>query len=396
MVANSKTYIFVLLITVFNLSCDSASKNEPGLCQANAGQPCSCDNNAQGTRQCVENQLVCVCGLDGAGNGSQPTTITSGGSSGNWSGDGSSGAGTGGAGTPDTAGAAGTAGTIGLTDAGPQDSGEPNPNEAAVVTDSSSTSNPDSNLPITGRFPPVDDVWSQGLYTPMTTNNTGPGNAYTLFYPQELAPNGALNPIITWGNGAFTTPSLYPSLLPHLASHGFVIIASNDMFVTGDEIRAGIDWLLEQNQNSTSPFYQKLDPNNVAAMGYSLGSLGTFSIADDQRLTTTVHISGGASGGSDVAKLHKMPAFFCDELTTAPNCQPDFDAATVPVFYGVFLGADHVGTMSEPYISRIAGAATGWLRWRLMADESQKALFVGADCQLCKDTNWKVQQKDIM
>jgi predicted dienelactone hydrolase len=125
----------------------------------------------------------------------------------------------------------------------------------------------------TGVFPPVDDVWADGPYTPITVNNTGPASAYTLFYPQELAPDGALNPILSWGNGAATNPSLYPNLLPHLASHGFVIIAANSSYVTGADIVSGIDWLIEQNQTPASPFYQKLDQDKVAAFGYSLGAL---------------------------------------------------------------------------------------------------------------------------
>jgi hypothetical protein len=58
-------------------------------------------------------------------------------------------------------------------------------------------------------------------------------------------------------------------------------------------------------------------------------------------------------------------------------------------------GSDHVGTLLEPHASRVTGAVTGWLRWRLMADETQRALFVGADCGLCTDPNWTVKQKDM-
>jgi hypothetical protein len=383
------------LIAVFAVGCDTTSGNNEGdSCSAYVGQPCMCPDNVTGTLQCDANQQpVCVCPQGTSGNGSQTPVDTGAGNGGNPAGAGTSGAGTsgtdqGGSGASGT----GTAGTTGTTDAGP-------PDTAPVgdgATADSSTSNQDSGLPVTGRFPAVNDVWADGPYSPVTVNNTGPGNAYTIFHPQELAPNGVLNPIVTWGNGAMTNPSLYPNLLPHLASHGFVIIAANTTMVAGADLIAGIDWLLEQNQNSSSPFYHKLDPDNVASMGYSMGSLATFDIADDPRLTTTVHISGGARGAANVNNLRQMAAFFCDELETAPNCDPDFNMAQVPIFYGIFLGTNHVGTMLDPYISRVAGATTGWLRWRLMADESQKALFVGAGCGLCTDPNWTVQQKDLI
>ncbi len=263
-----------------------------------------------------------------------------------------------------------------------------------AIGDSDSTS--DASIPATGRFPAVDDVWEDGPWESVTVNNTGPGGAYTIFHPDELAPGGIPNPILSWGNGGMTSPSMYPEYLPHFASHGFFVVAANTSMVSGDDIVKGIDWIIEQNQDPGSKYYQKLDENNICALGYSMGSLGTFDMADDPRLTTTVHISGGARGDSSVKNLRQMAAFFCDENTTAPNCDPDFDVAPVPVFYGIFLGTDHVGTMLEPWSARVAGATVGWLRWRLMADETQKKLFVGDDCELCTSSDWKVHQKDLM
>jgi hypothetical protein len=383
MAVNIKAYTWPCLLVVFSVGCVSDSRNTTAGTGGVSGA-----NSFGGFGGSLAGAGAAGTGIAGtgiAGTGIAGTGIAGAGIAGTGI------AGTGIAGT----GIAGTgaAGTPSVTDAGPLDSGGQPPTDAAAPADSSTA---DSNVPATGRFPPVADVYADGPYVPMTVNNTGPANAYTLFHPQELAPNGALNPILSWGNGMMTNPAMYPNLLPHLASHGFVIIAANTSSVTGADIRAGIDWLIEQNQDPASPLYQKLDPNNVAAFGYSMGSLGTFEIADDPRLTTTVHISGGAQGSANVRKLHKPAAFFCDELTTAPNCQPDFDIAPVPVFYGVFKGADHVGTMLDPHISRVAGATTAWLRWFLMGDETQKAQFVGASCGLCTDPNWVVQQKDLI
>lgn len=247
----------------------------------------------------------------------------------------------------------------------------------------------------TGTFPPVDDVWETGPYSTTTIERTGPNGRYTIFCPEELAPEGLLNPIVVWGNGATTRVVMYPEYLPHFASHGFVVIAANTSFVSGDDLIKGLDWIIEQNHDASSDLYQKLDDSKVCVMGYSLGSLGTFDVADDPRITTTIHISGGAAGDESVQNLRNPAAFLCDENFTAPNCQDDFDVSPVPVFYGVFKGAGHVGTMIKPYSTRVAGASTGWLRWKLMDDETQKALFVGDDCTMCTDDNWIVQQLDL-
>jgi len=251
----------------------------------------------------------------------------------------------------------------------------------------------DAGTDPTSKFPSVSDLNAVGPYTATMIENSGPGGGYTVFHPQELGPDGLKNPILTWGNGATTVPSFYV-LLPHLASHGFVIVASNNAFVTGEEMRAGIDWLFEQNNDSSSIFHQKLD-TNVASFGYSLGSLGTFEIADDPRLVTTVHISGGAMDKAVVPNLSHPAAFFCGDPSDIAheNCESDFMLASVPVFYGVFPG-DHLGILGD-FAEPINKVVTGWLRWRLMHDDSLAPLFVGPDCSVCMDAGWTVKQKDF-
>src|SRR5687767_484698 len=79
--------------------------------------------------------------------------------------------------------------------------------------------------PNTGRFPAVANLEQPGAFTPISVNATGPNARYTTFYPSQLGSNGVKHPIVTWGNGALSNPSVYSRLLNHLASHGFVIIA---------------------------------------------------------------------------------------------------------------------------------------------------------------------------
>src|SRR5688500_15778664 len=91
--------------------------------------------------------------------------------------------------------------------------------------------------PPTGIFPAIEDPWAHGPYTPVTVTEAGPDRVYTLFRPEQLGPGGVRNPIVVWGNGGGTTPSFYTTL-PHLASHGFVVIAANTTLVSGSLLRA--------------------------------------------------------------------------------------------------------------------------------------------------------------
>lgn len=254
-----------------------------------------------------------------------------------------------------------------------------------------------------GAFPSVGDLTAAGPYRAVTVTGSGPGGVYTVYHPEPLAPGGLKNPFVTWGNGLGTTPDWY-ELLPHLASHGFVVIASDNFSVTPEELRAGIDWLFAENERSGSVFFGKLDTSRVASMGYSLGSDCTFKIADDPRLITTIHISGGAFDKADTARLRNPAMFLCgaaggDGYFTGDvaheNCETDFDVVAVPTFYGVFNEGGHLGIMLSPHMERIRAAVTGWLRWQLMGDQTRAAMFTGSGCTLCSDPNWTVKQKQL-
>jgi dienelactone hydrolase len=256
----------------------------------------------------------------------------------------------------------------------------------------------------------VEDLAQNGPYASTTTNFSGPNGNYTIYHPRELGTNGVKHPVVNWMSGGSTNPAMYP-LLPHLATHGFVVVASNTtptigaQVALGQEMVAGLDWILEQNKTSGSPFFGKIDETKIGAMGYSMGGLATTTIVDDPRLTTTVHVSGGTGNQGGIEKfdkLHAPAAFLCGGTTgdssvdiAGDNCKLDFDyIKTQSVFYGKFHG-DHLCSLMAPCQTWLMTAQTGWLRWQLMNDQPLKAMFVGEQCGLCKDSNWTVQQKNL-
>jgi dienelactone hydrolase len=293
------------------------------------------------------------------------------------------------------------------SDAGRSDAG-PGPADTGVAPADAQTADaqagdaaaPSGDASTTPRFPAVTDTGAKGPYTATTINSTGPSSGYTVYHPSQLAPGGALNPIVAWGNGGFTTPDLYP-LLPHLASHGFVVIASNNPFVVGDEVRAGIDWIAQQNDTASSPFYKKLDVRNVAGVGYSNGGLANLDVANDPRLVTIVIISGANVSAdlrtANTPKLRTPMAYLCTEDDASrTNCAEDYAVASVPAFFGVIKGSDHFSVvLSQEVIDLLNMSTTAWLRWQQMGDQSFKARFVGASCGLCTDAKWTVQQKNL-
>lgn len=61
---------------------------------------------------------------------------------------------------------------------------------------------------------PIEDYFLQrGPLATVKDTSTGPGNDFTLYTPADPGANGVRHPVITWGNGTFTTPSFYDGFL---------------------------------------------------------------------------------------------------------------------------------------------------------------------------------------
>lgn len=243
-----------------------------------------------------------------------------------------------------------------------------------------------------------------GEYIAMKDSAVGPDlnmdgrGDFVLFYPREL--NGK-HPIVAWASAPNTTPEDYP-LLEYLASHGFVVIASdNARRVTGEQVYAGLRWLISQNSTGGNPYYERLDVNAVAGAGILDGASAIYEAAADFRFSALAVVSVNSPTSVDrsqqIAAMMKCPtAYFCS--TNAPyaaNCDEDFRAVANEALRATinasstrsFLGGQR-GAGDERALAALAHGVTAWLRWRLYGEQSQTQAFFGDDCGLCSDTVW--------
>ena len=258
-----------------------------------------------------------------------------------------------------------------------------------------------------GAWPTADPAVA-GPFAVTTENNVGPTAGvgadggpppqFTLFRPTDMAQGGLCHPVITWGNGTGSTPSMYGVLLKHLASHGFVVIGSNSPNVsqgTPAPMLVGVDWVLQQNDDPTSVMYQHIDPTHIGATGHSQGGFATTTAGADSRIITIAPLCGA----STQRNLHGPAWLFCGGAdTTVPcsNIQTAFNNITnQPAMLADYLTADHgswltfYGNTKTP----VEVALTAWMRVHLMGDTSLRSRFYGASCGLCQDAAWQVTQK---
>ncbi|MEV0718490.1 hypothetical protein [Asanoa sp. NPDC050611] len=230
-----------------------------------------------------------------------------------------------------------------------------------------------------GSLPPVADVTRPGPYAVTIDQTAGPGGDGWLVYPTNLGQNGVDHPIFVWGPGAGSTPADYTDMLRQWASHGFVVY-SDVSSSSGAWMVDALDWLEDENARPASPLHQDLDTSEVAFGGHSRGSIGTFDVATDPRLTTTIHVAGGSFDGNGPDNLRR-PALYIggDEDFATPNVERDYTGTDVPVWFTVLDDTDHIyATRNGQHI------ITAWLRWHL-ADESFRRTtdFLTAGCTFC-------------
>jgi len=232
-------------------------------------------------------------------------------------------------------------------------------------------------------LPPVDDYGAPGPFATVTITNTGPDGSYTLFRPATLGENGFLHPPATWGNGIGTTPDLYDGLLTTIASHGFVVIASNSTTVNAVLMTAGLDWLIAENAGQ-GELAGKLDSSRAISIGYSLGGRGAVDTGKHPNVITTVSFHGLTG---DSASLHGplllITGTLDDFVSPAQFVDPTFNASTVPTFYATLIGASHVKPLFDAGEER--APAVAWLRLFAYGDEGARKFFYGDDCVLCRD-----------
>jgi acetyl esterase/lipase len=250
--------------------------------------------------------------------------------------------------------------------------------------------------------------------------------AHTVFVPQDLKPFNAENPlpVLVWGNGACTdSPWEHFKFLNEIASHGFLVLATGyipmeekpyhgPMSTTQQQIES-IDWAIRQNDDPSSPYYNKIDVKNICAAGMSCGGLQTLFNCADPRLKTLMICNSGlfkqqnahqAVGGMPMPQKTKLkeihtPVIYIlggKEDIAYENGMDDFRlikhvpacAANYPVGHG--------GTYRQPHGGEFSVVALAWLKWQLKGDQQAARMFTGKNCELSKREGWTIEKNKKM
>jgi hypothetical protein len=226
-----------------------------------------------------------------------------------------------------------------------------------------------------------------GPYATTSTSVTG----YRIFYPRQMSGN---HPIITWGNGTGAPTLSYNGLLAHLASWGFVVVASNStMTQSGEEMIGGIDYLIEQNATPGSPFHGKLDTRSIGSTGHSQGGGGAINAATDPRVKCSAPIAPSPGQIRQVQGPIFLVAGASDTTVSASLVRStSYAPAQAPTLFGIAAGMGHMDFVGNGGNAR--GYVTAWFMYHLQANPRAAQAFTG-DCEICANPNWTVEKKNF-
>lgn len=230
------------------------------------------------------------------------------------------------------------------------------------------------------------DTYREGSYATTQNLRSGPRNNSGLFYPSS---GSGPFPILVFGCGAGTNPISYVDHGNYIASWGFIVMieTSSD---SGQELLDAIDWLTTQNSRAASVLYGKCNLDKIAAGGHSRGSIGTFAIASDPRLDTTIHVAGGSFSGRGAYNLRNPAAYICGGADTmaTPNAKTDYNRTSVPVFMTVMSGVNHIMAAREGL-----PAICAWLLWQLSGETQRQGDFLDSGGEFTTG-KWDSQSKN--
>lgn len=248
-----------------------------------------------------------------------------------------------------------------------------------------------------------------------------------IWYPTELGSNplkkmseGFKHPVISWANGSGEQPGTYSYFLQHLASWGFIVVASRDDGPgEGGTAVDAAQYIINKSNAASSIFYNNVDIANIGAVGHSQGGASV----------TNLHARKNPLFKTFIA-LHTSPGWFaqlcCDvqpetydgsgvtrsifQWTSTPDSgRPHwYDPVPAPALkayaaltyarhgdVGQGVGIDCANSRCAQGVRPYLGYSTAWLMWQLQGARDGGDAFKQNGEFLLPDTDWTAALSNV-
>lgn len=233
---------------------------------------------------------------------------------------------------------------------------------------------------------------------------------FEVWYPKDLENSDRVYPLIVVLNGTGVKASKYKAQFRHFASWGFIVIGTEEE-QAWDGIAAdhSLAFMLERNGDPDSIFYQKVDTENIGAVGHSQGGAGVFNAITECEhsamyktavpLSPTHEEQTFALGWHyDLSKV-QIPVLllagtvgdFEMELVIPEEGMIEmYNKITSPKVMARKLACEH-GDM----LYSADGYVTAWFMWQLQGDQGAATAFTGDSPEILTNPLYTGQNADL-
>lgn len=233
----------------------------------------------------------------------------------------------------------------------------------------------------------------------------GDWKKFVAYYPADLEETESTFPVVVFANGTGVGASKYKALFQHLASWGFIVLGNEDPSTcTGASAEATLVWLLEQNSDPDSVFYQKVDTERIGISGHSQGGVAVFNAVSEQPhgglYTCAVSLSPTEWALAMAIGLDYDPSKMTAPtliLAAAENdvITPDGVKGLAEVIPAGTVRALRPGMDHGKMLYSADGYVTAWFMWQLQGDQDAAKAFVGDNAEILKNPLYQNQQAKL-
>lgn len=254
--------------------------------------------------------------------------------------------------------------------------------------------------------------------------------AHVVYRPGDMSVLKEKLGVYIFGNGACSADGTSSrNHLLEIASHGYVAVApgidparhpapppapqmANGQLsapTRASDLSDAIDWVVRENGRAGSPYYGKIDTNQIAVSGWSCGGLQALMVAPDPRVRTVIVMNSGVFNDASMkitgievdksvlGRLHGSALYILGgpEDIAYKNGMDDFSRLSGLPAALVNIPVGHGGTYMQPHGGIAAEVVVNWLDWQLKGRAPAGQKFEGAACAYCQDARLTLERKNI-
>jgi len=230
---------------------------------------------------------------------------------------------------------------------------------------------------------------------------------FEIYYPTDIASVEKL-PVVIFVNGTGVVGSKYTALQKHMASWGFITVATEEQNAWNGfsaEMSVRVLELLNtyQEEGKENPFYGKVDMDRIGVTGHSQGGIGVINAITDQRhadiYKAAVMLSSTQTDGAKALLWDNDPSLIHTPILMIGSTG-QIDAAITPL-----EAMEHTYSIIPDGVDKVMarrndcdhgemlyfgdGYVTAWFMYYLQGDEEAGNAFFGENAELVSNEKYQ-------